>query len=76
MANDDYKGILGYGINAIDNTPQVRDNPEYAEMIAAIQSGNSQEGIRLANRILQQYGVSKGQAIQMGINFFGFGKGR
>lgn len=72
MANNNYSGILGYGRNAINNTPQVRDNPEYAEMIAAIQSGDAQKGQMLANQILQKYGVSKGQGIQKAFQFFGF----
>lgn len=71
MAND-YKGILGYAKNAINNTPEVRDNPDNAEMIAAIQSGDAQAGIAMANKILQRYGVSKGQAIQRAFQFFGF----
>lgn len=72
MANNEYNGILGYARNAINNTPEVRDNPDYAEMIAAIQSGDAQAGQRLANQILQKYGVSKGQAIQRAFQFFGF----
>lgn len=71
MAND-YRGILGYAQNALNNTPEVRNNPDNAELIAAIQSGNAQNGIRLANQILQKYGVSKGQALQMGMKFFNF----
>lgn len=71
MANN-YNGILGYAKNAINNTPEVRDNPDNAEMIAAIQSGDAQAGIAMANKILQRYGVSKGQAIQRAFQFFGF----
>lgn len=71
MANN-YNGILGYAKNAINNTPEVRDNPDNAEMIAAIQSGDAQAGIEMANKILQRYGVSKGQAIQRAFQFFGF----
>lgn len=72
MGNGSYDGILGYAKNAINNTPEVRDNPQYKEMIAAIQSGDAQAGQRLANQILQQYGVSKGQALQRAFEFFGF----
>lgn len=67
---NNYKGILGYAQNAINSTPEVRDKPEYAEMVAAIQSGDAQAGQRLANQILQQYGVSKGQALQRAFQFF------
>lgn len=67
---NNYRGILGYAQNAINSTPEVRDKPEYAEMVAAIQSGDAQAGQRLANQILQQYGVSKGQALQRAFQFF------
>lgn len=69
MANN-YNGILGYAKNAINSTPEVRDKPENAELIAAIQSGDAQAGQRLANQILQQYGVSKGQALAKAFQFF------
>lgn len=67
-----YNGILGYARNAIDNTPEVKNNPQYAEMIAAIQNGDAEAGQKLANQILQQYGVTKGQALQRAFQFFGF----
>lgn len=66
----DYRGILGYAQNAINSTPQVRDNPQNAELIAAIQSGDAQKGIALANQILKQNGVTKGQALQRAFQFF------
>lgn len=66
----DYRGILGYAQNAINSTPQVRDNPQNAELIEAIQSGDAQKGIALANQILKQNGVTKGQALQRAFQFF------
>lgn len=68
----DYRGILGYAINAIENTPEIRDDPKNAEAIAAIRNGDAQAGIAMANKILQQHGVSKGQAIQRAFQVFGF----
>lgn len=67
-----YDGILGYARNAINNTPEVRNNPQYAEMIAAIQNGDAVAGQKLANQILQQHGLTKGQALQRAFQFFGF----
>lgn len=72
MANNNYAGILGYARNAINQTPEIRNNPQYSEMIAAIQNGDAEAGQRLANQILQQHGVSKGQALQRAFQFFGF----
>lgn len=74
MANNNYAGILGYAKNAINQTPEVKNNPQYADMIAAIQNNDVQAGERLANQILQQYGVTKGQALQRAFQFFGFEK--
>lgn len=68
----DYRGIQGYAINAIDSTPEVRDNPDNADMIKAIRSGDSVAGIAMANKILQRYGITKEQALQRAFQVFGF----
>lgn len=70
-----YDGIRGYALNAIQNNPSVRDNPQYADMIRAIQSGDAQAGQAIANKLLQNYGVSKEAAVSRGIQFFNFPMG-
>lgn len=70
----DYRGILGYAQNAINSNPQLRDDPENAELIRAIEQNDAQAGMALANKILQQHGVSKGQALARAFQVFGFGR--
>lgn len=65
-----YPGIRGYAINAIQNNPEIRDNPQYQEMIRAIMNNDSQKGIEIANKILQNSGVSKGAGIERAIQMF------
>lgn len=66
-----YKGIQGYAINAIQNNPEVRDNPQYKEMIQAIMNNDSKTGIAIANKILQNSGISQGAAIDRAMQMFG-----
>lgn len=68
-----YDGIRGYAMNAISQNPELRDNPEYADMIRAIEQNDVQKGIAMANQILQRNGVSKGAAINRAIQMFGLG---
>lgn len=75
MAND-YRGILGYAQNAINSNPELRDRPEYQDMIRVIEQNDAQAGIQIANKILSSYGVSKGAAIQRAIQMFNLPTGR
>lgn len=67
-----YKGILGYAQQALRENPNVRDNPDFAEMVRAIEQNDAQAGMALAQKILQQNGVSKEAAINRGIQVFNF----
>lgn len=73
---NDYRGILGYAQNAINQNPELRDRPEYADMVRAIENNDAQAGIAIANQILQRHGVSKGAAINRAIQVFGLPGGR
>lgn len=73
---NDYNGILGYAINAINSNPELRNNPQYADMIRAIEQNDAQLGMQLANQILQRNGVSRGAAIQRAIEMFNLPTGR
>lgn len=72
MANK-HDGIRGYAMNAIQQNQQIRDNPDYQDMIRAIEQNDAQAGIALANKILSQNGMSTGAAIIRAIQFFGLG---
>lgn len=73
MAN--FNGIRGYALNAIGQNPELRRDPQYQDMIRAIEQNDSQAGMALANQILQRYGVSKSEAIDRAIQVFGFSQG-
>lgn len=68
------KGILGYGRSMIQNNPQLRNNPDFADMIDAIERGDASRGQELAQQILQRNGVTKEQALSMAFQKFPFPK--
>lgn len=68
------RGILGYAMNMIQQNPQVRNNPEFAEMINAIERGDAQTGQALANKVLQQNGVTKEQGLSLAFQKLNFPK--
>ena len=72
----DYKGILGYALNAINQNPELRERPEYADMIRAIEQNDAQAGVAIANQLLQRYGVSRGAAINRAAQIFNLPGGR
>lgn len=65
MAN--YNGILGYAMQMIKNNPNVAQNPNAQAMIQAIESGDEQAGTQLANNILQTYGLTKEQGLNIAL---------
>lgn len=65
-------GILGYGRSMIQQNPQVRNNPQFAQMVDAIERGDAQLGQQLANQFLQQSGLTKEQAIGMAFQKLNF----
>lgn len=71
---NDGKGILGYGRSMIQNNPNLRNNPQFAEMIDAIERGDATKGQELAQQILQTNGVTKEQALSMAFRKFPFPK--
>lgn len=71
---NDGRGILGYGRKMIQQNSQLRNNPEFAEMIDAIERGDASRGQELANMILQRNGVTKEQALGMAFQRFPFPK--
>lgn len=66
------KGILGYAKQKIANNPQVRNNPQFAQMIEAIEREDASQGQALANEILQRNGVTLEQALSVAFQKFNF----
>lgn len=65
-----YNGILGFAIAQLQNNPNVRNNPQFQEMIQAIESNDSKRGEAIANNILRNYGVTKEEALGRAIQMF------
>lgn len=49
----------------------MRNNPQAQEMLNVIQSGNAEQGQRIAENILQSRGMSRDEALQQAHRFFG-----
>lgn len=60
-------------MNLIAKNPQIlQNNPNAQAWAKIIESGDNAAGEQLANNILQSYGVSKEEALQVAMNkFFG-----
>lgn len=65
-----YNGILGFAMKQLQDNPNVRSNPQFQQMIHAIESNDSKQGEAIANNILRNYGVTKEEALGRAINFF------
>lgn len=71
---NDGRGILGYARNLIQSNPNLRNDPDFAEMIDAIERGDAAKGQELAQKTLQRNGVTKEQALSMAFQRFPFPK--
>lgn len=72
MAN--YNGILGFAMQMIKNNPNLAQNPNAQAMIQTIQSGDEQAGIQMANNILNSYGLTKEQGLNIAFQKLNFPK--
>lgn len=55
-------------MNLISRNPAIANNPRNKELMNVIASGDSQRGQEIANNLLQSYGVSRDEALQMAQN--------
>lgn len=61
-----------FAMNVLKNNPGIRNQPNAADMIQAIQNNDSARGEQLANNILNSMGMTKEQALQMAAKRFRF----
>lgn len=52
--------------------PNLMQNPQAKNMIDILQSGDAKKGEEMANNLLQSFGMTKEQAMQMVAQRFGF----
>lgn len=61
---------INFAMQMIQNNPNIANNPQAQHMLEVIQSGNAEEGQKIANNLLQTYGVSKDDALKQAKGFF------
>lgn len=66
------KDIYSIAESMICNNPKFKNNQYAQEALKLIVNRDETAGVELANRILQKQGVSQEDAIQKGMDFFGF----
>lgn len=58
--------------NALRNNPNIMSNPQAQNYINILQSGNAQAGQRLAENLLNTYGMTKEQGMAQVRQYFHF----
>lgn len=58
-------------LSIIGRSPQVAQDPNARHMLGVIQSGDVEEGERIARNLCQSYGVTPEQAMEQARRFFG-----
>lgn len=66
----DFGKISQLAMQMMARNPNLANNPQAMHMLQVIQSGDSMEGQKIAENLLNSYGVSKEQGIQQAKNFF------
>lgn len=69
-----FQQIGQLAMQLISRNPNLQNNPQAMNMIQLIQSGDSVQGQRVAENILQSYGMTKEQGIQQAMQMFGLRK--
>lgn len=55
--------IYDFAMNMIRNNPKIKNNPLAQQYIGVIESQDEAEGVKIANNILNSYGLTKEQAM-------------
>lgn len=51
-------------VSLLKTRPEIAGNPRAREMLEIIQNGDAERGERVANNLLENYGVTKEQALE------------
>lgn len=63
--------MFDLAMRLLSNDPRVSNNPQTKQMIDTIRRRDNVEGEKLANNLLNTYGVSKEEGIKQARTFFG-----
>lgn len=61
---------MQFAMQALQQNPNIANNPNAQHMIQVLQNGTDQEREELAKNLCQSYGVTPEQAIQQAKSFF------
>lgn len=61
---------IDFALRMLKNNPNIANNPQAMNYLNILESGDSQKGEEVANNILNEYGLSKEEAIQQAKSFF------
>lgn len=64
-------GIREFALQMLNNSPQLKNNPQAQEMIRVIQENDSVKGQQIAENLCNTYGMSKEEATNQAKRFFG-----
>lgn len=57
-------------LNQLANNPNIVNDPQKKHMLEVLQTGNAEEGKKIAQELCQTYGVSMEEAVQKSKSFF------
>lgn len=63
--------MINFAMNLLQKNPNVANNPNAQEMIRVIQSGDERTGVQIAENLCRTYGVSREEATDSAMKFFG-----
>lgn len=64
-------GIREFALQMLNNSPQLKNNPQAQEMMRVIQENDSVKGQQIAENLCNTYGMSKEEATNQAKRFFG-----
>ena len=62
--------LFQFAMNIIGNNPKIKNSPQGKELMNILQTNDSARGQKMAENLLNTYGVSKEEAISQARQFF------
>lgn len=62
--------LFQFAMNIIGNNPKIKNSPQGKELMNILQTNDSARGQKMAENLLQTYGVSKEEALGQAKRFF------
>lgn len=66
--------LQAFAMNMLSQNPNISQNPQAQNYMNVIRSGDNARGEQIANNLCNSFGISREQALQMAMNFFGMNR--